>query len=315
MLAAAIMIACPVASAAQTPATVEGRVGKLEAEMRAVQRKVFPGGAGAQPVEPQFPESQPQTPTPGVPSATPITDLTARVTALETQMATMTGQIEQLQFGLRQQREAEAAYKAATDARLKAIEDKSVTASADEPAVVAPAPAPVPTRPMATRPAASAAATPAPTKAVAAPATAIAAGPAIEKPSSDDPAEDGYLYGYRLWQAKRYPEAIAALKDVTSKYPNHRRWSYAQNLLGRAYLDSGDAGKAGITFYDSYRIKPDGERAPDSLYYLAQALTQLKKPAADICRVYSELTDVYGAKLSAEMRAGVADGRAKQKCK
>jgi TolA-binding protein len=314
MLAAAIMVACPVAAAAQTPATVEGRVGKLEAEMRAVQRKVFPGGAGAQPVEPQFPESQPQTPTPGVPSSTPITDLTARVTALETQMATMTGQIEQLQFGLRQQRDAEATYKAATDARLKAIEDKAVTTSAEEPAVVAPAPAPLRAAGT-TRPANSAAAVSAPAKATAAPATVVAAGPAIEKPSSDDPAEDAYLYGYRLWQAKRYPEAIAALKEVTAKYPNHRRWSYAQNLLGRAYLDSGDAGKAGITFYDSYRIKPDGERAPDSLYYLAEALTQLKKPAADICRVYSELNDVYGAKLSAEMKAGVADGRAKQKCK
>ena len=45
------------------------------------------------------------------------------------------------------------------------------------------------------------------------------------------------------------------------------------------------------------------------------ALTQLKKPAADICRVYSELTEVYGTKLSAEMKAGVADGRAKQQCK
>ena len=28
-------------------ANIEGRVGKLESEMRAVQRKVFPGGAGS----------------------------------------------------------------------------------------------------------------------------------------------------------------------------------------------------------------------------------------------------------------------------
>ena len=41
----------PAATIAQS--NVEGRVGKLESEMRAVQRKVFPGGAGMM-VEPQM---------------------------------------------------------------------------------------------------------------------------------------------------------------------------------------------------------------------------------------------------------------------
>ena len=87
------------------------------------------------------------------------------------------------------------------------------------------------------------------------------------------------------------------MKTVVAKYPKHRRASYAQNLLGRAYLDDGKPSLAAIAFYDNYKKMPDGERAPDSLYYLAQALMQLNKPA-DACKVYGELTDVYGAKIS-----------------
>ena len=45
--------------------TVEGRVDRLEQEMRAVQRKVFPGGAG----QVLAPEVGPVTPTPGAPAA------------------------------------------------------------------------------------------------------------------------------------------------------------------------------------------------------------------------------------------------------
>jgi TolA-binding protein len=137
---------------------------------------------------------------------------------------------------------------------------------------------------------------------------------AIEKPSSGDPAEDGYTYGFRLWSAKLYPEARRELEAVATKYPTHRRASYAQNLLGRAYLDAGAPSLAAVAFYENYKKNPNGERAGDSLYYLAQALTKLKKPSSEICKVYTELTQLYGERLNAEMRAGIADGRAANKC-
>src|SRR3546814_15128458 len=60
---------------------------------------------------------------------------------------------------------------------------------------------------------------------------------AVERPDTGDAAEDAYIYGYRLWEAKFYPEAEAQLKSVVEKYSSHRRASFAQNLLGRAYLD------------------------------------------------------------------------------
>src|SRR3546814_13040726 len=59
---------------------------------------------------------------------------------------------------------------------------------------------------------------------------------------------------------------------------------------------------------------PDGERAPDSLYYLADALVQLKKPQ-DACKVYGELTDVYGSRISGTMKVDIAAGRDRAGCK
>lgn len=285
--------AMPMAAQAQS---VEGRVDRLEREMRAVQRSVFPNGAGL--VQPQITAPQSPTQAPGTPSNTAIVDLTARVSALESQLTTMTGQIEQSQYRLRQFEDQFAEYRKATDARLAAvatpapttdsIEDVDATAGTGGPADAPPV---RPTRPANAAPAGS-----------------------VERPETGDAAEDAYVYGYRQWNAKLYPEAIATLKTVVAKYPDHRRASFAQNLIGRAYLDDGKPSLASIAFYDSYKKIPDGERAPDSLLYLGTALVQLKKPA-DACKVYAELEDVYGDKLSAAMNADLARGRTTAKCK
>ncbi len=300
---AAVMI-LPTAAIAQS--NVEGRVGKLESEMRAVQRKVFPNGAGGY-VQPEITAPQTQAQAPGVPASSALSDLTSRVTSLEEQMAGLTGQIEQNGYRTRQLQDQFDAYKRATEARLKALESG--------PAPIAPAGQSAPLD--ATAPAAASGST-RPTKTPAAPSvvtgdTATSTPAAVDKPSTGDPAEDAYLYGYRLWQAKRYPEAEAALKKMVADYPKSRRASFAQNLLGRTYLDSGKPSLASMAFYENYKKFPDGERAPDSLLYLGQALTKLNK-AADACKVYDELSDVYGAKLSAAMKSQIASGRSAAKC-
>ena len=303
---AALMI-LPTAAMAQS--NVEGRVGKLESEMRAVQRKVFPNGAGGY-VQPEITAPQTQAQAPGVPASSALSDLTARVTSLEEQMANLTGQIEQNGYRVRQVQDQFDAYKRATEARLKALE------AGPAPIVPAgqstPLDTPAPAAAGSTRPTKTPAAASVVTGDTASTAPA-AGGAAVEKPSTGDAAEDAYLYGYRLWQAKRYPEAEAQLKKVVADYPKSRRASFAQNLLGRTYLDSGKPSLASMAFYENYKKFPDGERAPDSLLYLGQALTRLNKPA-DACKVYDELSDVYGAKLSASMKAQIASGRGAAKC-
>lgn len=303
VLAGMASIAVPVA--AQTSRDgIEGRVDRLEREMRAVQRKVFPGGAG-QTVEPQITAPDRSGPAPGIPASGVVTDLTARVNAVESQLSTLTGQIEQSQYRLRQLEEAFTAYKRSTDARLKALEEGASAVGGSAPVTgigSTPTPAPRPTTPRPT--------TPAPT--TSAPTTPVAG---IERPSTGDAAEDAYTYGFRLWQAKQYDKAIAELRGVVQKHPKHRRASYAQNLLGRALLDQNKPALAATAFFENYQKMPNGERAPDSLYYLAQALVKMKKPASEVCKVYDELTQVYGDRLSEAMKMDVATGRSASKCR
>ncbi|SOB80096.1 hypothetical protein SAMN06297144_0887 [Sphingomonas guangdongensis] len=314
LVATAAMWTVPVAA----QSAIEPRVDKLEREMRAVQRKVFPGGAG-QTLEPQITAPPVETAVPGVPAGGALTDLTARVSALEASVRSVTGQVEQANFRVRQLEEAFNAYKAATDTRLKALEGAGVAVASTPDALpgqvaasgdTAPPPRAPTVRPTRSAPSEIDADLPR-AGTSGARATEVAA---VARPDTGDPAEDGYTYGYRLWEAKLYPEAQAALKSVAERYPKHRRASYAQNLLGRAYLDEGKPSLASLAFYDSYKKFPDGARAPDSLYYLAQSLVRLKKPAADVCKVYGELTEVYGDKLTATMKVDVEKGRAAQKC-
>lgn len=269
---------------------VDMRVDRLEKEMRAVQRKVFPAGV---PVEPEITAAPPVAAP--VPTSTPVTDLMARVTALETQMASLTGQIEQNSFKLKQ-----------VEDRLKKLEVEPAVASAAggeggsasvSPPHVAPAPTPKP-------------ATPAPRPASEARKLAVAA---VERPSTGNAAEDAYTYGYRLWAAKFYPEAQTQLKSTMEKYGKTSVASRTQNLLGRAYLDDGKPALASVAFYDNYQKYPDGDRAAQSLAYLGEALIQLKKPA-DACKVYKELESSYDSGLTASLKAMVEKGRTRAKC-
>jgi TolA-binding protein len=302
-LMAASVLAVPVV--AQTPSATDLRVGKLEKEMKAVQRVVFPGGA---PLQAEIGGATGPATAAGSPATTPVADLTARIDALEKGLATVTGQAEQNGNRIRL---AEEALKR-VEARMAALEG---TGTAATPAVGGPATAPARPTVVAVKPAVDRPATPAPGK----PATVKvdpnrkAAVAAIEMPATGDTAEDAYSYGYRLYAAKFYPEAVVKLKEFVGKYPTHKRASYAQNLLGRAYYDDGKPALASVAFYDNYQKMPKGERASESLYWLGQALTKLKK-LPDACKVYDELNEVYGARLSADLKAKAAKGRADAKC-
>ena len=313
------------------PGTIDQRVDRIEKQLKAVQRKVFPGGDAAF----QAPEiAPPEThATVGVPATMPLNDLTARVDALEKSVAQLTGQVEQDEhrLDLLSQQAAQDRQEFAT--RLKAIEAAAAPPPAATPATAgtpapeeeaAAAPPPRSTAPVKGKPAAAApSAKPAPAKS--APGKAPSAKPAVATTddtttetstatTSADPAEDAYMAGYKLWTQKKYSEAEATLAAVAKKYPKHRRASYAQNLLGRAYLDDGQPALAAQAFVQNYQVNPHGERAPDSLYYAGQALMQLKRPA-DACRVYDELASVYADKLTGSLKTRVTAARAEAKCK
>ena len=133
--------------------------------------------------------------------------------------------------------------------------------------------------------------------------------------ASTDPGEDAYSGGFHLWQDGKYDQAITALKSFLSNYPKHSRASFARNLIGRAQLDKGQPRMAAETLLANYRADPRGPRAPDSLYYLGQALMRLSPPQpGQACKAYAELEDVYGSSMRADLRSLVAKGKADARC-
>jgi TolA-binding protein len=303
---AAFLLFASAAGPAMAQDSTKLRVDKLEKEMKAVQRVVFPNG---QPVESEINAASGGAL--GSPSASPVADLTARVDALESQLKSLTGQVEQDGFRLKKLEES-----------VKLLEARTASAPvppADKPLAVAPEPvkpAAAPTAPKPTTTLAPAKAPATPVKA----ATPAKADPKrqalidkVELPVTDDATEDAYSYGYRLWQAKLYPEAQAKLREFSTKNPNHRRASYAQNLLGRAYLDEGKPGNASRAFYANYKNSPKGERASESLYWLGISLMKLNEKQA-ACDAYKEFGTVYGSTAPADLKARVAKGQADAQC-
>ncbi|WP_447754633.1 tetratricopeptide repeat protein [Sphingopyxis fribergensis] len=286
---------------------IDKRVERLEKEMRAVQRSVFPGGS------PTFFEGEiapDNTPGERARSNAPVIDLTARVDALETQLQTLTGQTEQNAFQLRELEKQFTAYKAEMDKRFA---DPAAAAPTATPASLAPTVKPPATTPtVAAAPAKKPATTPA-----AKPATSDAARLAlvkkVEVPASGNETKDAYDYGYRLWEAKLYPEAQAQLKTVVTKWPSSSQASFAQNLLGRAYLDEGKPSLAAVAFYNNYKDRPSGARAPHSLMYMGVALDKLGRKA-DACKAFRELEEVYGDKAPQDVRTDAAAAKTKAGC-
>lgn len=290
MIPALLALVCAPVLAQSAPAeTVDARLKRIEGELRAVQRKVFPDGAGRTFAPEIVPGGQAGAPAAPQGNASAIGDVLTRMDAVEAQIKALTAASED-----NQNRTAK------LDARITALE--SAAAAAPAPAATPapePAEAPKPARP-APKPKDSATvreAGPASPEADAR-ARAIAA---LDRPATDDKGEDAYSYGYRLWEAKFLPEAQTALSDFVKTYPHHKRISYARNLLGRAYLDDNKPGAAAQWFMQNYQADKQADRAADSLLFLAVAMIRLKETKR-ACIALGEFHDTYPTE---------ADGRLK----
>ena len=322
MLAAAAITAVPAPAFAQDSAA-EARLKKIEAEVRALQRKVFPGG-DARLFEPQIAAgtqapANPAQSTIGVipPASTPVTDILVRLDALEAQLQVLTARSEE-----------QANQLAQLELRLAALEGGAVAAAqpapvgppATEPAVTPPVTAAPTTAPAAPAPKPVA---PAPKPAATPPATApaarapsaerLAAVQAIAKPQTADAGDDEYSYGFRLWSAGFYPEARQQLTKFVDQYPTHARISFGRNLLGRAFLDDKMPEEAARWFLKNYQANKNGERAPDSLLYLGVSMIAMKDTKR-ACIALAEFAETYPLLAAGRLANEYQANRAKVTC-
>ena len=259
--------------------------------------------AGAQDAAPQH--QAPSSLEPAPPAATPLSDLLTRMDALETQMARLTAQNEEM---ANRQRQLEAKLASApTGTPVMGPPNDA----AMPPVAAAPVPAPAnPVPKSANAGNLSAMTGGASDHAGAAPATGparasaerIAAVKAVIKPQSGNAGDDEYSYGFRLYTAKFYPEAAQQLKLYIDKYPKDTHISHARNLLGRAYLDDGKPRDAAPWFLMNYKTDPHGPRAADSLLNLATAMRQLGDNSR-ACIALNEFSTTYAAEAQGRLRS------------
>ncbi|QIK78391.1 tetratricopeptide repeat protein [Sphingomonas piscis] len=292
LFVAAFALAAP--ASGQRQPTPEQRIDRLEKQLRQVQGRVFQRG---QPVDTAGFDYEPAAP---LSSVATVSD---RLTALERQMSDIQRLSEENGNRLRSIESAVSQLRTEQSDRVTSLERRVQELGAAPPALGTAAQPATNLQPTGS----------ASTPRVSTPVPVPSAGNTAAVPQ-DDPGEEAYSVGFRLWQGGQYSQAIAALRQFKSTYPNHRRTSWANNLIGRALLDSGQPRDAATTLLDNYRSNPKGERAPDSLYYLGQALMKLNQPT-QACNAYAELESIYGGKIRADLQKLLPDAKAQAQCR
>jgi TolA-binding protein len=293
LAAAAAVAVMPSGASAQRPApTPDQRLERLEKQLQQVQRQVFPKGRPADTAgfsdEPAATQSS-------------VVTLDQRLDALERQMADILRQSEENGNRLRTLEGDIGKMRTDQEQRISTLEQRMSAAEAAPPAATSTEVPP------------PAAAKPKPQPPKSAVANPPAASETAEAAPAGDVGEDAYTEGFKLWEAGQFDQAITSLRAFTSAYPKHRRVSYANNLIGRALLDKGEPRAAAEALLANYRNNPKGERAPDSLYYLGQALMKLGQPG-QACKAYAELDAVYGAKIRTDLKKLETDAKAQAQC-
>ena len=308
-LTALALIAVAPAEAQRRQPTPEERIERLEKQVRQVQRQVFPKG---QPADTAGFSDDPAA------TITLTNQLTNRLDAIEQAMAQITRASEENGNRLATMEAELARLRADQDRRLRALETGGGATTGgdaasgnddqtDEQAAPADtADAQIVSKPLVSRPKVE--------KPKSKPAATVATTSVKPGDANFDAAgEEAYDRGFQLWNTGRYDEAITTLRAFSSSFPGHRRVSWANNLVGRSLLDKGQNRAAAEALLANYRGNPKGERAPDSLYYLGQALMKLGQPV-QACKAYSELDEVYGPTMRAELKKLLPAARAAAKC-
>ena len=293
-------LALSVFVSAPAVAQVDARLERIESQLRALQRTVFPGG-DERFFEPEITAQAPgsNAPTPGV-SSSALTDVLSRIAAIESQLTRLTAATEVNENALTALSQRVAAMESGAGATgtvaSRSILPTPTPTQAPPAAAVTPTPTPAPT---ASQPSGVIAV---PGSATGPSAARLAGVQAIAKPATADAGEDEYTYGFRLWEAKYYPEAQQQLALYIDRYPQHRMISYGRNLLGRAFLDAGDPRSAATHFFENYQADKQGARAGDSLLYLAQSMIQLEDTRR-ACIALAEFGETYPALATGRLQS------------
>lgn len=264
---------CPVAlcvvallavpAGAQDSRSISDRLDRVERDLNQLQRQVYRTEVGGPA------PSAPDTANPGG-----TLDAQIRMDQIEDQMRKLTGQLEELQYGLSQLSGRLDKMQSDNEVRFQQLEkgggsDQAQAATPEGGAEIGPPAKPgrgagdmdQPVSRSGTLTAPGAAAAPA------APAPAPATGGLPE-----GTAQAQYNYAFGLLRQRQEDAAEAAFKAFLQRHPNDPLAANAQYWLGEIYMERKEYKSAAAAFADGYQKAPQGAKAPDSLLKLGEAL-------------------------------------------
>ena len=265
--AAILFLSASAADAQRPPPTPDQRLERLERQMQQVQRQLFPKGRPAETAgfsdEPAATQSS-------------VLTLNQRLDSLERQVADMLRQTEENGNRLQSLQGDLGKMRSDQEQRISTLEQRMNDASSAVPAAVVPGaleagPAVPPPKAKPQKPIAE---------------TASAGAAVSTRDAAGDPGEDAYTAGFRLWEAGQYRcgdhRAARIHLGLSQASPGElceqpRRPGVARQRQPRAAAEA---------LLANYRNNPTGERAPDSLFYLGQALMKLGQ-TGQACKAYA----------------------------
>src|SRR5690242_5349766 len=282
------------------------RLDRIERDMNLLQRQVYRGtGPGGAPVAVNPPDSQ------------SAVNYEVRISQLEDQMRSLTGQLEETNYNIDQLKHRLDTLVSDVDQRLTALEHGG-TAAAVPPPTSAPGGANQGAGQLAARspPPKGAGANPSepasragvlgqlPADNGAQPQAAAAPAAAGEGVLPSGTPQQQYNYAFGLLRQANYPAAEQALRSFIQRYPNDQLAGNAQYWLGETYFVRKDYNNAAAVFAEGYQKYPKGGKAADNLLKLAMSLGNLGQKA-DACRAFGRLDrDFPTAPAAIKDRAG-----------
>jgi tol-pal system protein YbgF len=266
-----------------------------------------------------------------------------RITALESEIARLTGTFEEMDFRLRKVEERLDKLIGDVDFRLRALETGAPVAGAAGEDRQAPAPAGTAPEIAATSPPTASpppGSPPGPPsqpavepgqprvlgsitqndlQAVEQPSQAAASAPPpttetqVAAAPAEQPAdtavlppgsvEEQYKYAFQLLRERQYDAAAGALRAFVAAHGDDRLAGNAQYWLGETYYVRQNYAEAATAFLEGYQRYPDSSKGPDNLLKLGMALSSLGE-TEQACRSLSQLsTDYPNAPVTITARA------------
>ena len=104
--------------------------------------------------------------------------------------------------------------------------------------------------------------------------------------------EEQYKYAFGLLSQANYGEAELALRGFVDQNPSDRLAGNAKYWLGETFYVRQDYQQAAVTFAEAYQEYPDSPKAPDNLLKLGMSLAALGSQG-DACGTFVELLKRY----------------------